>query len=90
VPVSRGPEYWAQFVDELDKLDLSGERSHLITVDELRAAGALDVPASWRKSLGEETQHLFSDSLEGDETPTEEHRPGSHDQDCEESADNLP
>ncbi len=24
---------------------------HLITVDELRAAGALDVPAAWRKSL---------------------------------------
>jgi hypothetical protein len=24
----------------------------LITVDELRAAGALDVPAAWRKSLG--------------------------------------
>ncbi len=24
---------------------------HLISVDELRAAGALDVPESWRKSL---------------------------------------
>jgi hypothetical protein len=24
---------------------------HLITEDELRAAGALDVPAAWRKSL---------------------------------------
>lgn len=24
---------------------------HLITVDDLRAAGALDVPPSWRKSL---------------------------------------
>ena len=24
----------------------------LISVDELRAAGALDVPAAWRKSLG--------------------------------------
>jgi hypothetical protein len=25
---------------------------HLISVDELRAAGSLDVPATWRKSLG--------------------------------------
>jgi len=25
---------------------------HLISVDELRAAGALDVPPAWRKSLG--------------------------------------
>ena len=32
----------------------------LITVDELRAAGALDVPAEWRKSLGgEERRHLL-------------------------------
>jgi len=29
-----------------------GDGPRLITVDELRAAGALDVPASWRKSLG--------------------------------------
>lgn len=33
-----------------DALDAEGPR--LITVDELRAAGALDVPTSWRKSLG--------------------------------------
>jgi hypothetical protein len=31
---------------------------HLITVDELRAAGALDVPPTWRKSLGGETEFL--------------------------------
>lgn len=35
---------------------------HLISVDELRAAGALDVPAAWRKSLGDE-RDLFSDLL---------------------------
>ena len=35
---------------------------HLISVDELRAAGALDVPAAWRKSLGEE-RDLFSDLI---------------------------
>ncbi len=36
---------------------------HLISVDELRAAGALDVPAAWRKSLGQE-RDLFSDVSE--------------------------
>jgi len=30
----------------------------LISVDELRAAGALDVPAGWRKSLGETKRGL--------------------------------
>lgn len=38
---------------------------HLISVDELRAAGALDVPAAWRKSLGAEVERdLFSDLLD--------------------------
>ncbi len=37
----------------------------LITVDELRAAGALDVPSGWRKSLGEEPD-LFSEPLAND------------------------
>jgi hypothetical protein len=32
---------------------------HLISVDELRAAGALDVPPAWRKSLGG-SDHRFS------------------------------
>lgn len=31
---------------------LDGDGPRLITVDELRAAGALDVPPAWRKSLG--------------------------------------
>lgn len=31
---------------------LDGDGPRLISVDELRAAGALDVPAAWRKSLG--------------------------------------
>ena len=35
------------------------EGRHLISVDELRAAGALDVPAAWRKSLGGERRHLL-------------------------------
>jgi hypothetical protein len=46
----------------------------LITVDELRAAGALDVPASWRKSLGGEKRDLFSD-LSGDDEGPENQEP---------------
>jgi hypothetical protein len=51
---------------------------HLITVDELRAAGALDVPAGWRKSLarGGDTQSgLFDEEAcadeQGEATPRE-------------------
>ena len=40
---------------------------HLITVDELRAAGALDVPEAWKKSLGEDT-NLFSETIAGHAT----------------------
>jgi hypothetical protein len=42
---------------------------HLITVDELRAAGALDVPPAWRKSLGGERDllPLFGDDDAGAE-----------------------
>jgi hypothetical protein len=39
---------------------------HLITVDELRAAGALDVPKAWRKSLGE-GKNLFDQSSDDEE-----------------------
>lgn len=44
--------------------------SHLITVDQLRAAGALDCPAWMRKSLGPEPKKgrdLFSDLPDDDE-----------------------
>ena len=41
-----------------------GTGPHLISVDELRAAGALDVPAAWRKSLGKEPD-LFRDDSHG-------------------------
>ena len=40
---------------------------HLISVDELRAAGALDVPAAWRKSLAGESRYTlpgFADDAE--------------------------
>lgn len=47
---------------------------HLISVDELRAAGALDVPPAWRKSLGNlevERQQLslFGDDVTADTQP---------------------
>jgi hypothetical protein len=42
----------------------------LITVDELRAAGALNVPVAWRKSLGEE-RDLFSELIGDGDTPQE-------------------
>jgi len=62
------------------------EDQHLITVDELRAAGALDVPAAWRKSLGVE-RNLFS-GLFGDDDPLPEHQQQTRgDQDGAASAD---
>lgn len=48
-----------------DALDTESPR--LISVDELRAAGALDVPAAWRKSLGKE-RDLFAE-LPGHDSP---------------------
>jgi hypothetical protein len=47
------------------------EDQHLISVDELRAAGALDVPAAWRKSLGVK-RDLFGDLFAHDEVRSEE------------------
>lgn len=45
------------------------EDQHLITADELRAAGALDMPPAWRKSLGAERDlGLFAN----ENTPTQE------------------
>jgi len=58
---------------------------HLITVDELRAAGALDVPAAWRKSLGKE-RDLFSDVLEEDGPRSQKRRHLQTDADDQASA----
>jgi hypothetical protein len=56
-------------------------------VDELRAAGALDVPAGWRKSLRvEQALFLFRD----DDAQPEKQQPTQCDPDCDESADELP
>ena len=56
---------------------LNTEGPHLITVDELRAAGALDVPPEWRKSLSAGCpkpvkRNLFSDLDEDDDFHREE------------------
>ncbi|MCB9853298.1 MAG: hypothetical protein H6819_09405 [Phycisphaerales bacterium] len=44
---------------------------HLISVDELRAAGALDVPKAWRKSLGDDKQSGFIPGLFDDDAHTD-------------------
>jgi hypothetical protein len=65
------------------------EDRHLISVDELRAAGALDVPAAWRKSLQAErdpSPNLFGD----DDTDSEDQQSMRADPDTDESADELP
>jgi len=67
----------------------SVEDQHLITVDELRAAGALDVPAAWRKSLGVE-RDLFSGLFGDDDTLPEKQQPTQRDPDGNVSADDIP
>jgi hypothetical protein len=69
-PSDLGPEYWEKFIEEIKNVEW-GDGPHLISVDELRAAGALDVPAWWRKSLGVERGLLFDMSDEED-APAEE------------------
>jgi hypothetical protein len=60
------PNYWLERVQRViaevaaEYAFPGASQKHLITVDDLRAAGALDVPAEWRKSLGgEERRHLL-------------------------------
>jgi hypothetical protein len=43
------------------------EGPHLISVDELRAAGALDVPAEWRKSLAGDSPRYTLPGFDDDE-----------------------
>ncbi len=60
---------------------------HLISVDELRAAGALDVPPAWRKSLSVEPD-LFSFLKDDEESPRDDPETSSSDDD--EADDELP
>ena len=64
------------------------EDQHLITVDELRAAGALDVPAAWRKSLGVE-RDLFTDLFKDHDAHPKNQQPTGIELDAEVSADEL-
>lgn len=60
---------------------------HLISVDELRAAGALDVPASWQKTLGVERERFL---LFGEDDMLPEKQPSTPSStDDDESADEL-
>lgn len=55
-----------------DLVDPDHEGPHLISRDELLAAGALYVPPARRKSLGRgEQRDLFSDAVADDESPDE-------------------
>lgn len=61
-------------------------RPHLISVDELRAAGALDVPPEWRKSLGRPRQRdLFSDLVDDDDTTAAQSQSDPDELDSDES-----
>jgi hypothetical protein len=55
--------YLESLLEVLATLEFNPERPHLISVDELRAAGALDVPSAWRNSLGGKRDYhpLFPD-----------------------------
>ncbi len=64
------------------------EDRHLISVDELRAAGALDVPAGWRKSLHVE-RDLFSGLFADEEARSEEPEPPLVDEDADGSANEV-
>jgi hypothetical protein len=80
--------YLNSVLEAIASVELDAEGPHLITVDELRAAGALDVPAAWRKSLGVE-RDLFS--LFGDDDPCRDVQPPtSRDAEGSVAADETP
>lgn len=62
---------------------------HLISVDELRAAGALDVPPAWRKSLHVEPD-LFSFLTDEDESCPDDPDASPSEEDPEESDPDHP
>lgn len=63
---------------------------HLISVDELRAAGALDVPAAWRKSLGGTSDQRDLFSLFGEDDMLPEKQPTPDEPDGNAGADEDP
>jgi hypothetical protein len=74
--------------DARDYAAEGGNGKWLITVDELRAAGALNVPAAWRKSL--RVDRDLSPGLFDDEgSHPKEEKPTPRDPDDDESEDEL-
>ena len=87
-PATYDAEYWAHFLDDLEEDDWGAEGSHLISVDELRAAGALDVPPGWRTSLGVDRNPpsgLFADGALWTEEWASDSQDENRDADGEES-----
>jgi hypothetical protein len=81
-----------QFEEARRRGDFGG--GGLISVDELRAAGALDVPPAWRKSLctgrtKRVERDLFSGLSGDDDPPPEKQQPTRTDPDDDGSADEL-
>jgi hypothetical protein len=77
---------WLTVDVELDPEEAKGP--HLITVDELRAAGALDVPPAWRKSLGAGVERdLFSGLFDDDDSIPDEQQLTDRDPDGDAAAD---
>jgi hypothetical protein len=68
--------------------ECSADGPRLITVDELRAAGALDVPPEWRKSLGGKLDSPLPLFPDDDEQP-ETRQPAPVDHASDESPDEL-
>ncbi len=62
---------------------------HLISADELRAAGALDVPAGWRDSLDVE-RDLFSGLSDDAESEPDDRGRSPGDDGEDEDEDDLP
>lgn len=84
--------YLDSVLEAIASAALDTGRSHLISVDELRAAGTLDVPPEWRKSLGARRtkpveRNLFSDLDEAEETTAEDQEPIEEGQDEDAEAD---
>jgi hypothetical protein len=71
-------EAWMrEFCEELANRSEEERSKGTISVDQLRAAGALDVPPAWRKSLSndEDERDLFSDLLDDDDNPPQKEQP---------------
>lgn len=88
-PSDWNPEAWSR---EFEKTCKEVRGGGLISRDDLLAAGALDVPAAWRKSLGvmhDDQPDLFSGLLDEDDSLPENHEPTPGDQDGDASAEDC-